>query len=203
MSRHDFDGDGLEDVLITSVDRRILTRSMWKSLKGFMGEGIGVHLEFFRNEDGRYAEQPAATRSVGLIGASTHRSPGWVPLDRVLRGATHEHRRTEKGWPRLFNTNLLIGDVTGDGRVDVLIEKTFRGHEVSVGVPGPSLFADRSQNVPHIVPHDDEYSWLVDLNRDGRLDIVLHHPITQRDIHGSPINPPGTENHRIVTLVSR
>jgi hypothetical protein len=42
--------------------------------------------------------------------------------------------------------------------------------DVIVGVPGPDLFARRGQDVPVVVPNDEEYTWLVDLNQDGKQD---------------------------------
>ena len=53
------------------------------------------------------------------------------------------------------------------------------------------------------LPNDEEYTWLDDLDGDGRQDLVLHHPFTERDPHGTPRHPPGTEPHRIVVLLSR
>ena len=203
MARHDFDGDGQVDLMLTTIQLGFLEGSLWKSLKGFMGDGIWLDLEFYRNEGGRYPDGPNAIRGLGLIGASDHRSPGWVPLDLVLRGGTHESRRTQRGWSRAFNKNLLIGDVTGDGRSDLLIEETFRGLDASFGVPGPDLFARRPQVVAVVVPNDVEYTWLVDLNKDGKQDILMHDPFTLRDVHGTPKLPPGTEPHRVTMLIAR
>ena len=73
---------------------------------------------------------------------------------------------------------------------------------VFVGVPGPDLFARRPQTVA-VTLHDEEYTWLVDLNRDGKQDILMHHPFTLRDAHGAPRRPPGTEPHRVKVLIAR
>lgn len=53
------------------------------------------------------------------------------------------------------------------------------------------------------MPNDEEYTWLVDLNKDGMQDILMHHPFTLRDGHGVPIHPLGTESHRITILIAR
>ena len=203
MEPHDFDGDVQPGVMLTTIDVRFLEASFWKKLKGFMGDSIGLELEFYRADAGVYADNANTTRGIGLSGAPDHQSPGWVPLGIVLRGGTHESRNTHEGWPRAFNTNLLIGDVTGDGRSDLLIEGTFRGLNLFAGVPGPELFAREAQNVSVIVPHDGEYSWLVDLNKDGKQDILMHHPFSKRDVHGAPTQPPGTERHRLTILIAR
>ena len=71
------------------------------------------------------------------------------------------------------------------------------------GVAGPELFARQlSQKVAIELPNDEEYTWLTDINRDGRQDIVMHHPFARRDAHGAPEMPPGTEPQR-VTMLSR
>jgi hypothetical protein len=98
---------------------------------------------------------------------------------------------------------LLIGDITGDGRSDLLLEWTHRQSRVYAGVPGPELFAPRSQSVAVSLPNDAEYVWLTDLNRDGVQDLLLHHVLTLRDAHGAPQRPPGTEPQRVTTLISR
>ena len=53
------------------------------------------------------------------------------------------------------------------------------------------------RNVAVAVPNDEEYTWLVDLNKDGKQDILMHHPFTLRDAHGARRLPPGTEPHRV------
>ena len=203
MDRHDFDGDGQVDLMLTTIEVRFLESSLWKRIKGFMGDDIWLDLEFYHMDGGRYSDTPNTTRRIALDGAPSHSEPGWVPLDIVLRGATHEHRRTQEGWPRAFNRSLLIGDVTGDGRSDLLVEWTHRELRVFVGVPGPDLFAGRPQNVAVALPNDEEYTWLVDLNKDGKEDILMHHPFTLRDAHGAPTLPPGSEPHRVTMLIAR
>ena len=136
MRRHDFDCDGRVDLMLTTIDLDFLKGSIWKRLKGFMGDDIWLDLEFYHMEAGLYPDKPNTTRRIALDGAPSHREPGWVPLDIVLRGGTHESRNTQKSYLRAFNRTLLIGDVTGDGRSDLLIEWTHMQLCVYVGVPG-------------------------------------------------------------------
>ena len=126
-----------------------------------------------------------------------------MPLHTVLRGVTHESRNDDTYYPRGFNRALLLGDETGDGLSDLLIEWTHRELQAFVGVSGPDLFAGCSQNLSVVVPNDEEYTWLTDLDRDGKQDIVRHHQFTLRDAHGAPTQPPGTEPHRVVTLFAQ
>ena len=203
MDRYDFDHDGRVDLMLTTIDLDFLESSLWKRLKGFMGDDIGLDLEFYRMEGGLDPDKPSTTRRIALDGAPSLREPGWVPLDIVLRGGTHESRNTQESYLRAFNRTLLIGDVTGDGRSDLLIEWTHEELRVFVGVPGPELFARRPQKVAVALPNDEEYTWLVDLNKDGKQDILMHHPFTLRDAHGAPRRPPGTEPHRVTLLIAQ
>ena len=203
MDRHDLDRDGRVDLMFTTIEVEYLTSSLWKRWKGFWGDDIWLNLECYRMEGGRYPDTADTTRRMQLDGTPSSSEPGWVPLDIVLRRGTHERRTTQEVWPRAFNRTLLIGDVTGDGRSDLLVEWTYRQLNVFVGVPGPGLFARRPQRVAVAVPNDEEYAWLVDLNNDGRQDVLMHHPFTHRDAGGAPTRPPGTEPHRVTMLIAR
>ena len=203
MDRHDFNSDGQADLMITTIDIEFLKGSLWKSIKGFMGDDIWLDLEFYQMEAGGYSDTPNTTRRIALDGVPSHREPGWVPLDIALRGGTHESRKTQKNYPRAFNTTVRIGDVTGDNRLDLLLGDHPRIMGIFVGMPGPEMFARQSQEVAVAMPNDEEYTWLVDLNKDGVQDLLMHRPFTLRDAHGAPIEPPGTESHRVSILIAR
>ena len=203
MDRHDLARDGQAELMFTTIEVGSLRGGLSKRLKGGMGDDTWLYLEFHRMEGGPFRDTPNAIRGIHLDGAPSHREPGWVPLDIVLRGGLHESRRTQDGYRRAFNRTLLIGDVTGDGHSDLLIESTPWALRAFPGVPGPELFARHSEAVRVEVPNDEEYTWLADLNRDGKQDIVMHHPFTLRDPHGGRMRPPGTEPHRVTLLIAR
>ncbi len=203
MERSDFDGDGDADLVVTTIETKYLENSLFKRIKGFMGDDIWLNLEFYRVNEGSIPDHPTTTRRIQLDGAPSHREPGWVPLNVVLQGGKHELRKDRKQYRRAFNKNLFIGDVTGNGRSDLLIEWTHRELHVFAGVPGPEMFAERPQKVAIELPNDEEYTWLADINGDGRQDIVMHHPFMQRDAHGAPEMPPGTEPQRVTMLIAQ
>ena len=203
MERRDLDGDGVGDLVVTSIENKYLEGSLFKRIKGFMGDDVWLNLDFYHVQGGRIPVRATATRRIQLDGAPSPREPGWVPLEVVLQGGKHARRRDREQYLRAFNKNLFIGDMTGNGRADLLIEWTHRELHVYEGVPGPGLFADEPEKVAIELPNDEEFAWMTDLNRDGRKDIVMHHPFTNRDAHGAPMGLPGTESHRVTLLIAR
>ena len=203
MARRDLDGDGEGDLVVTSIERKYLEGGLFKRIKGFMGDDVWLNLAFYRVRDGRIPDRPTATRRIQLDGAPSPREPGWVPLEVVLQGGKHARRRDREQYSRAFNKNLFIGDATGNGRADLLIEWTHRELHVYDGVPEPGLFAVEPRQVAVELPNDEEFAWMTDLNRDGRQDIVMHHPFTKRDAHGAPMELPGAEPHRVILLIAR
>lgn len=203
MEHRDLDGDGEGDLVVTSIENKYLEGSLFKRIKGFMGDDVWLNLAFYHVRDGRIPDRATVTRRIQLDGAPSPREPGWVPLEVVLQGGKHARRMDREQYLRAFNKSLFIGDVTGNDRADLLIEWTHRELHIYEGVSAPGLFADEPQKVTIELPNDEEFTWMTDLNRDGRQDIIMHHRFTNRDAHGAPMELPGTESHRVTLLIAR
>lgn len=202
LTRHDFDHDGRDELVITTINVERLHGSLWKSFKGFMGDDIGFAVEFYRLRDHGYPAEPDAIVGLGLDGIPSHREAGSVPLEFLFRGGKHEARRTSKIWPNAFNNIFYFGDVDGDGLSDVVRSSHPRHLDLFVGVEGRDIFDPDRREVRIDAPNDEEYAQFVDLDGNGKQDLVLNYPFTERDLHGARKRPPGTEPHRVRILLS-
>jgi len=164
IGRYDFDNDGQVDVMYRTMKFGAL-KTVRMIGAGLLTRSVPMRLDFYRMEGGIYSARPSAVRKI------RGRAPG-------VSG--------EKG---IFHPSVLIGDVNGDSRLDLLVQKGRKGLHVFPGVPGPELFAGKPEEVPVAMP-DEDYTWLTDLNGDGRQDILMHHVST-------------TEPHRVTMLVAR
>ena len=164
LGPHDFDHDGQVDMMFTTMKFGIF-KTIGMISRGILTRSVQMHLEFYRMEGGIYPDKPNATRKI----------KGYAP------GVSGE-----KG---IFHPSVLIGDVNGNGRSDLLVQKGPEELRVYLGVPGPKLFARKPQKVMVAMPNE-EYTWLVDLNKDGVQDILMHHPST-------------TKPHRVMILIAR
>ncbi len=164
LGQQDFDHDGQIDMGFAIIDPGIF-KVIGMLARGLLTESALLDLHLYRMDGGSYPVEPDATRKI-----RTH-SPG------------------DSGKKAMHFPSLLFGDVNGDGRSDLLVQNGQEELHVFVGVPGPNLFMRKPQKVAVDMPYE-EYTWLVDLNKDGVQDLLMHHPST-------------TEPHRVIMLITQ
>ena len=161
IKQHDFDHDGQVDMMFTTIKPRLLKAI--GMIVGTLLTGSGsLDLEFYSMDGSVYPDKPSATRKI-----------------RSYPGDSGE---------KTAHLSVLIWDVNGDRRSDLLVQNSWEELRVYLGVPGPKLFARRPQKIKVAMPNE-EYTWLVDLNKDHKQDVLMHHPST-------------TKPHRVTILIA-
>ncbi len=130
-----------------------------------MTRSASMDLEFYRMEGGVYPRKPSAARKAQYYALG------------------------KSGGPAAIHPAVLIGDVNGDRRSDLVVGKNRQELHVFFGVSGPELFARRPQKVT-VAMASEKYTWMVDLDKDGKQDILMHHAST-------------TEPDRLTVLIAR
>ena len=156
----DIDGDGQADILFKDVKTGLMGMS-----RAMLGKSIAIDLECYRMENDRHPDKPTTMRKIR------------PDLDIFEK-------------ERVFFPVVLLGDVNGDGRSDLLVGKHWEELHVFLGVPGPKLFARKPQKVVVAMPNDERNARLVDLNKDNKRDLLIHYPSV-------------TDPHRVALLIAR
>lgn len=156
----DLDSDGDVDIMYKDVKT-----TLGGMIRAMAGKSIAIDLECYSMNDGTYPRK------------STFRHKIRPTLDIF-----EKHR--------VFFPVVLLGDVNGDNRSDILIGKNWSEMHVYLGIPGQKLFAKQPQKVAISLPNDERNMWLVDMNNDKKQDILVYHPNT-------------AESNRVILLVSK
>ncbi|MDE0689532.1 MAG: VCBS repeat-containing protein [Candidatus Poribacteria bacterium] len=156
----DFDADGQIDMMFRDVNIGI--SGMMRAL---LGNSVMMDVEFYRIKNGIYPNKPTTTHRI---------RPHINPFDKQ----------------NIFFSPVLMGDVTGDKRLDLLVGKSREELQVFVGVPGPELLARQPKKIAVTLPMDERNTRLVDFNKDSQQDILMYHPST-------------TDAHRVTLLIAQ
>lgn len=149
FERHDFDQDGQVDMLFMSIKVGVF-KSIGMLLNAVVTKSVSVTLEFHRMEEGIYPDEPNGKRKARTVDFG------------------------ESGERAAFFPAVLVADVNGDGLRDLLVQNRRKELRIHAGVPGEELFARRPWKLAVAMPNE-EYTWLVDLDADGRQDLIMHH----------------------------
>lgn len=156
----DIDGDSDVDILYKDVKT-----TLGGMIRAMAGKSIAIDLECFLMEDGIYPLKPKFR----------------FKIRPVLDIFEKEH---------VFFPAVLLGDVNGDNRFDLIIGKHWDEMHIYLGIPCSKLFPKHPQKGKVRMPNDERNMWLVDMNNDKKQDILIYHPNT-------------ADSHRVNLLVSK
>ena len=184
LTRHDVDGDGRIDMMFTTFDPHLL-KAVGKIVGALLTGGMSFDVELWRLAERAYPETPDVRLKVRAD------SPAGEPPGG-LATALRSRAKGEPSHPRPPYPSVLLGDVTGDGHAELLMQRGRKALHVFEGTPGQRPFHRKPHKVAVAMPADHEFTWLTDLNADGKADVLMHHamrpPRPDGDEDADPVN---------------
>ncbi|MAE27407.1 MAG: hypothetical protein CMJ87_00300 [Planctomycetes bacterium] len=145
----DLDGDGPRDLLLMDVDMGIV-----RGIAALLGFSIVLDFETFRLAEGSYPSEPSSRFRVKTDFSPTDQGQG------------------------SFSPAVLVGDMTGDGRQDLVVTKSREQVLIFPGTAGPDPLSAKPHTLHTSVPGHEWNVRLVDLDRDNKQDLLMLHTYT-------------------------
>ena len=164
MAQSDFNGDKKIDMMFTTIKPRIF-KAIGMIIGAVLTGSVSLDLECYRMEGDIYPNTPNVTGKIKSY-----------PADKTNGRTTF--------------SSVLIADVNGDRRSDLLVQQGPKELRIFMGVSGPELFARKPRKVAVTMPNDEKHTWLADFNKDDKQDLLMYHPST-------------TESNRATLLIAR
>jgi len=157
LAKVDMNGDSRLDLMSPSISFGV------RQVVGALFTGsVGMDVAFYgMQRDGTYPEEPAKTRDVSV---KFDLSSGYVD------------------WPAMD-----IADFDGDGMADLLIQKEAGRFEVFPGNGSTQLFSDDPWTVKTVMPRDGERVDALDLDQDGKSDILMRYTSADGEAEGTRV----------------
>ncbi len=158
----DIDGDGNTDII--RYDVKIGLTGM---LNVFFGRHLTIDFETHRMVGGRFLSNPSGKKRIKANVNIYDEHGGFFPF-------------------------MLLGDLTGDGLPELLVATEKNKVQIFVGQPEMNILNTDPVQMNILVPSVETGTWLSDLNRDGKQDILMHFKIKEKD-----------RPFRLVTLITK
>jgi hypothetical protein len=188
LTAWDFDGDGRQDVLTGSHYVGALTL-LWKSkgdgtFEAVRFPAIEIYAYHFATAPGRYGRSGAPAFADALLETTNMPENARVFAVTIYSyegGEWKRHRIWRKKDPKTSVYGLAMGDVDGDGLDDVVFADNDRKRVRVLLQQADGTFAEIPESEEPVLSSPGQTVRLADVDRDGRLDVVLAKTITAAD----------------------